>query len=326
MNHEGGLLKAVPVLFAALIAAVSSAEAQPYPVKTVRIIVPFPAGAGADTTTRLFVPKLTEALGQQFIVDNRAGAAGNIGAHAVARAAPDGYTLLSAPASLASSPSLYKNLGFDLARDFDGVALLASAPFVLAVHPSVPAKSVKELIALARAQPGRLTFASTGVGGTNHLAAELFKSMARIDILHVPYKGTATAIPDLIGGQVAMMFTSTVSSLPQVKAGRLRALGITSAKRSLAAKELPTIAESGLPGYESGTWFALLAPAGTLREILTRVNTTIAKIAQTPEIRDRLVAQGAEPLGGTPGEVEAFVRSEITKLGKIIAASGVRAE
>ena len=326
MNYGSRLQKTVPVLFAALSAVASPADAQTYPVKTVRIIVPFPAGAGADTTTRLFAPKLAEALGQQFIVDNRAGAAGNIGAQAAARAAPDGYTLLIAPASLASSPSLYKNLGFDLARDFDGVALLAAAPFVLAVHPSVPAKSVRELIALAKAHPGRLTFASTGVGGTNHLAAELFKSMARIDILHVPYKGTATAIPDLIGGQVAMMFTSTVSSLPHVRAGRLRALGITSAKRSLAAKELPTIAESGLPGYESGTWFALLAPAGTPREILTRVNTTIAKIAQMPEIRDRLLARGAEPLGGTPGEVEAFVRSEIAKLGKIIRASGLRAE
>ena len=326
MNYGSRLQKTVPVLFAALSAVASPADAQTYPVKTVRIIVPFPAGAGADTTTRLFAPKLVEALGQQFIVDNRAGAAGNIGAQAAARAAPDGYTLLIAPASLASSPSLYKNLGFDLARDFDGVALLAAAPFVLAVHPSVPAKSVRELIALAKAHPGRLTFASTGVGGTNHLAAELFKSMARIDILHVPYKGTATAIPDLIGGQVAMMFTSTVSSLPHVRAGRLRALGITSAKRSLAAKELPTIAESGLPGYESGTWFALLAPAGTPREILTRVNTTIAKIAQMPEIRDRLLARGAEPLGGTPGEVEAFVRSEIAKLGKIIRASGLRAE
>ena len=326
MNYGSRLQKTVPVLFAALSAVASPADAQTYPVKTVRIIVPFPAGAGADRTTRLFAPKLAEALGQQFIVDNRAGAAGNIGAQAAARAAPDGYTLLIAPASLASSPSLYKNLGFDLARDFDGVALLAAAPFVLAVHPSVPAKSVRELIALAKAHPGRLTFASTGVGGTNHLAAELFKSMARIDILHVPYKGTATAIPDLIGGQVAMMFTSTVSSLPHVRAGRLRALGITSAKRSLAAKELPTIAESGLPGYESGTWFALLAPAGTPREILTRVNTTIAKIAQMPEIRDRLLARGAEPLSGTPGEVEAFVRSEIAKLGKIIRASGLRAE
>jgi tripartite-type tricarboxylate transporter receptor subunit TctC len=197
---------------------------------------------------------------------------------------------------------------------------------VLAIHPSVPAKSVKELIALAKAQPGRLTFASTGVGGTNHLAAELFKSIARVDILHVPYKGTATAFPDLLGGQVAMMFTSTLASLPQVRAGRLRALGISSAKRSLAAPDLPTLAEAGVPGYESGTWFALLAPAGTPLDIITRLNATVAKVSQMPEVRDQLIAQGSEPLSGTPGEVHTFVRNEIVKLGKIIAAAGVRAE
>ena len=325
MNYQYVLLKVLPLLPAVLMLPANTC-AQTYPVKTVRIVVPFPAGAGADTTTRLFTPKLTEALAQQFIVDNRAGAAGNIGAEAVARATADGYTLLTAPASLASSRSLYKNLSFDLARDFEPAAMLASAPFVLAVHPSVPAKSVQELIAFAKSRPGQLNFASTGIGGVNHLAAELFKHMAGIDIVHVPYKGTATAIPDLIGGQVSMMFTSTLSSLPHVKAGRLRALAITSAKRSLAAPELPTVAESGLGGYESSTWFALLAPAGTPREIVTRLNATIVAIGQTPEIRDRLVAQGAEPLGGTPEQVAAFIRSEIEKWGKAVAISGARAE
>ena len=316
--------------FVVLLPAVSIASAnlcaQSYPLKTVRIIVPFPPTAGADTTVRLFTPKLAETFAQQFIVDNRAGAAGNIGAEAAARAAPDGYTLLVAPASLASSRSLYKNLGFDLARDFEPVAMLATAPFVLAVHPSVPVKSVRELIAFAKSRPGQLNFASTGIGGTNHLAAELFKHMAGIDIVHVPYKGTATAVPDLIGGQVSMMFTATLSSLPHVKAGRLRALAITGAKRSLAAPELPTVAESGLAGYEASTWFALLAPAGTPREIVARLNATIVAIGQTPEIRDRLVAQGAEPLGGTPEQLGAFVRSEIEKWGKIVAVSGARAE
>ena len=308
MNYQYVLLKVLPLLPAVLMLPANTC-AQTYPVKTVRIVVPFPAGAGADTTTRLFTPKLTEALAQQFIVDNRAGAAGNIGAEAVARATADGYTLLT-----------------DLARDFEPAAMLASAPFVLAVHPSVPAKSVQELIAFAKSRPGQLNFASTGIGGVNHLAAELFKHMAGIDIVHVPYKGTATAIPDLIGGQVSMMFTSTLSSLPHVKAGRLRALAITSAKRSLAAPELPTVAESGLGGYESSTWFALLAPAGTPREIVTRLNATIVAIGHTPEIRGRLVAQGAEPLGGTPEQVAAFIRSEIEKWGKAVAISGARAE
>lgn len=319
------LLKALLLLPAVLIASPITC-AQTYPMKTVRIVVPFPAGAGADTTTRLFTPKLTEALAQQFIVDNRAGAAGNIGAEAAARAAPDGYTLLTAPASLASSRSLYKNLSFDLARDFEPAAMLATAPFVLAVHPSVPVKSVRDLIAFAKSRPGRLNFASTGIGGTNHLSGELFKSMAGIDIVHVPYKGTSTAVPDLIGGQVSMMFTATLSALPHVKTGLLRALGITSLKRSLAAPELPTIAESGLPGYESVTWFALLAPTGTSREIVTRLNATITRIGQTPEIRDRLLSQGAEPLGGTPEQLGAFIRSEIEKWGKVVAASGARAE
>ncbi len=300
--------------------------AQSYPAKTVRIIVPFPPGAGADTTVRLFTPKLTDALGQQFIVDNRAGAAGNIGAEAAARAAPDGYTFLVAPASLASSQSMYKNLTFDLARDFTPVAMLGSAPFVLAIHPSVPAKTVRELIAYAKSNPGKLNFASTGVGGVNHLAGELFKSMAGIDIVHVPYKGTSTAIPDLIGGQVSMMFTSTLSSLPHVKAGRLRAIAISSEKRSLAAPDLPTIAESGLPGYESATWFALVAPTGTSRDIINLINSTLARISLTPEIRDQLLAQGAEPQSPSPEQVGAYVRSEVVKWAKVVTISGAKAE
>ncbi len=310
----------------ALLISPPFSAAQGYPERPVRIVVPFPAGAGADATARLFTPKLTEALGQQFIVDNRAGAAGNIGAESASRAAPDGYTLLVAPASLASSQSLYKKLNFDLVQDFAPIAMLASAPFVLAVHPSVPAGSVKELIAFAKFHPGQINFASTGVGGVNHLAGELFKSMAGIDIVHVPYKGTSTAIPDLIGGQVSMMFTSTLSSLPQVKTGRLRALGISSAKRSLAAPELPTIAESGVPGYESSTWFALLAPAGTSRAIIGQLNAMLTKIAQSPDIREHLITQGAEPQSGSPEQVGAYLRSEITKWAKVVTASGARAE
>ena len=323
MHSRSALLKTLPLLFATLILS-GAVRAQIYPAKAVRIVVPFPPGAGVDIVTRLFTPRLTEMLGQQFIVDNRGGAAGNIGAEAVARAAPDGYALLTAPSSAAISRSLYKNLSFDLARDFEPIALLASTPYVLVVHPSLPVRSVKELIALAKARPGQLIFGSSGNGSGAHLAAELFKMQAHVDLLHVPYKGTPPAVTDLIAGQVSLVFGNTLSVLPQVKAGRLRGLAVTSAKRSLAAPELPTVAEAGLPGFESGTWFALLAPAGTPREIVTRLNATITKIGQTPDIRDRLAAQGAEPLGGAPEEVGAFVRSEITKWGKVVAASGMR--
>ena len=315
------LLVVVPAALTAF-----AANAQTYPNKPVRIIVPFPAGAGADAVVRLFTPKLAEAAGQQFVVDNRAGAAGNIGAEAAARAPADGYTLLNAPASLASSQSMYKSLPFDLIKDFEPVAPLAQAPFVLALHPSVPVKSVKELIALAKSKPGLLTFASTGIGGTNHLSGELFKSLAGIDIVHVPYKGTAQAVPDLIGGQVTMMFTATVSSLPHVKAGRLRALGVSTSKRSLAAPELPTIAESGLPGYESITWFALLAPTGTPKDVIARVHGLVTKIAQSAEVRDRLLSQGVEPLISSSEDLGKFVRGEIVKWTKVIQAAGVKPE
>ena len=325
MGYRSALLKTLPLLFGALVFP-GAVCAQIYPAKAVRIVVPFPPGAGVDIVTRLFTRRLTEMLGQQFIVDNRGGAAGNIGAEAAARAAPDGYTLLTAPSSVAISRSLYKNLSFDLARDFEPIALLASTPYVLVVHPSLPVRSVKDLIALAKARPAQLSFGSSGNGSGAHLAAELFKMQAHVDLLHVPYKGTAPAVTDLIAGQVSLVFGNTLSVLPQVKSGRLRALAITSARRGIATPELPTVAESGLPGFEAGTWFALLAPAGTLREIVMRLNATITKIGQTPEMRDLLTAQGAEPLGGAPEEVGAFVRSEIAKWGKVVAASGMRVE
>ncbi len=325
MDYRSALLRTLPPLFAALMFP-GAVCAQAYPAKAVRIVVPFPPGAGVDIVTRLFTRRLTEVLGQQFIVDNRGGAAGNIGAEAAARAAPDGYTLLTAPSSVAISRSLYKNLRFDLARDFEPIALLASTPYLLVVHPSLPVRSVKELIMLAKAQPGQLSFGSSGNGTGAHLAAELFKMQAHVDLLHVPYKGTAPALTDLIAGQVSLVFGNMLSVLPQVKSGRLRALAITSAKRGMATPELPTVAESGLPGFEAGTWFALVAPAGTPREIVTHLNATITKIGQTPEIRDLLTAQGAELLGGAPEEVGAFIRSEIAKWGKVVAASGMRVE
>ena len=309
-----------------LVCGMHAAALAQYPNKIVKIIVPFPPGAGADTTLRLFTPKFSEQTGQQFIVDNRAGAAGNIGAEAAARAPADGYNLLLMPASLPSSISLYKDLRYDLARDFAPIAMLATAPFVMAVNPSVPAKTVKEFIAYAKANPGKVNFASTGTGGINHLAGELFKSMAAVDIVHIAYKGTNTAVPDLVAGNVQLMFTSTVSSLPLVKAGKLRALAISSDKRSQAAPELPTVSESGLPGYESATWFALFTPTGTPHDIIVQLNSLVNKTAQVPEIRDALLRQGAEPEAMTPEQVSTYVKNEIVKWAKVVATAGVKME
>ena len=325
MSYRSAFFRILPPLAAAFVLC-EDARAQNYPEKAVRIVVPFPSGAGADIVTRLFTPNLAAALGQQFIVDNRAGAGGNIGAEAVARTAPDGYTLLTAPASVAIGQSMYKNLRFNLARDFEPVALLASAPFVLVVHSALPVRNVKDLIALAKARPGQLTFASSGNGSSPHLTTEMFKMQAGVDMAHIPYKGTAFAVTDLIAGQVSLTFGNTLSVLPHVASGRLRALGITSAKRSAAVPGLPTLAETGLPGFESSTWFALLAPAGTPREIVTRLNAAVRTIGQTQEIRERIKEQGAELMDGTPEQAGAHVRAEIAKWAKVVAASGARVE
>jgi tripartite-type tricarboxylate transporter receptor subunit TctC len=314
------------LVFSGLALAIAHANAQSYPTKPVRVIVPFPPGAGADITTRLFAPRLSEALGQSVVVENRAGAAGNIGAEVVARAAPDGYTLLTAPASIAISQTLYKKLSFDLLRDFQAVSMLASVPFLLVVHPSLPVKNVKDLIALAKARPGQLNYASTGNGSSPHLTAEMLKMQARIDAVHVPYKGTPLAVTDLLTGQVSFMFANALSMLPHVNSGRLRALGVTSAKRNAATPQLPTMAESGLPGFESGTWYALLAPAGTPREMVARLSAEIGKLTQHPDIRKKLVAQGAEALTMTPGETAAYIKSEVAKWGKVVEASGAKVE
>jgi tripartite-type tricarboxylate transporter receptor subunit TctC len=314
------------LVFSGLALAIAHANAQSYPTKPVRVIVPFPPGAGADITTRLFAPRLSEALGQSVVVENRAGAAGNIGAEVVARAAPDGYTLLTAPASIAISQTLYKKLSFDLLRDFQAVSMLASVPFLLVVHPSLPVKNVKDLIALAKARPGQLNYASTGNGSSPHLTAEMLKMQARIDAVHVPYKGTPLAVTDLLTGQVSFMFANALSMLPHVNSGRLHALGVTSAKRNAATPQLPTMAESGLPGFESGTWYALLAPAGTPREVVARLSAEIGKLTQHPDIRKKLVAQGAEALTMTPGETAAYIKSEVAKWGKVVEASGAKVE
>ncbi len=303
-----------------------AAAAQSYPAKPVRVIVSFPPGAGVDIVARTITPRLTEAFGQQFVVDNRAGASGNLGAEVAARAAPDGYTLLFTPASVASSQALYQKLGYNLEKDLAPISLVASAPFVLVVHPSLPVRTVNDLIAMAKARPGQLFYASTGNGGSPHLATELFKLQAKIDIVHIPYKGTPPAVTDLIAGQVSMMFANTLSVLPYVNSGRLRALGISSAKRSAAAPALPTIAESGMPGFEATTWFGMLAPAGTPQDIVTRLTGELRKIVQMKNVAESLITQGADPIGSTAEEFQARIRADVEKWARTIKAAGVRAE
>jgi tripartite-type tricarboxylate transporter receptor subunit TctC len=299
--------------------------AQPYPVKAVRVIVPFPPGAGVDIAIRLITPKLTEAFGQQFVSDNRPGAAGNIAAEIAARAPADGYTLFAAGAPAAISQTLYPKLGYDLIKDFDAVALVATAPFVLVVHPSLPAKNVKELAALAKAKRGELTYASTGNGSTPHLTAELLKMQTGTQVVHVAYKGTPQAVTDLISGNVTFMFANTLSVLPHVQTKRLRALAISSAKRSALVPDLPTVAET-YPGFESGTWYSFVAPAGTPREIIVRLNSAIVKAVDSPDVREKLQAQGAELLTGTPQDAANFVRSEVAKWAKVVKASGAKVD
>lgn len=311
---------------ASLALAAAVGVAQPYPAKSVRIVVGFPPGAGVDITTRLVAPKLAESLGQPFVVDNRPGAAGNIGAEVAAKAPPDGYALLSASAPIVMSPALYKSLNYNLERDFEPIGLMASAPFILVVHPSVPARTVKEFVALAKSRPGELAYASTGTGSTPHLSMEMLKAQAGVSMIHIPYRGTPQAVADILSGQVQAMFANTLSVLPLVKAGRLRAIAISSAKRSGAVPGLPTVAESGLAGYESGTWFGLLAPAGTSREIVYRLNAEIVRVMATPDMKTRLLEQGADPVTGTPDQFRAFLKSELARWGRLIKAIGIRAE
>jgi tripartite-type tricarboxylate transporter receptor subunit TctC len=315
------------VQFAAAVTAfvfAALAAAQGYPSRPVRVIVTFPPGAGSDIATRLVTAKLAETFGRAFVIDNRAGAAGNIGVDMAAHAAPDGYTLLAVTASAAISQSAYAKAPFDLAKDFAPIALTASAPFILALHPSLPAKSFQELIALTKANPGKYSYATPGTGSSPHMAGELLKMETGINILHVPYKGTVPAVADVIGGNVSMALANTLVALPHVKTGRLRGIAITSAKRSAIAPELPTIAESGVRGFESGTWYGFLAPAGTPRDAIVKLNREIVRVVQLPDVREKLAAQGAEPLTGTPEEAGVFVRGEIARWAKVVKAAGIR--
>lgn len=315
------------VYVASAFAAGHSQAQQAYPTKPIRMIVPFPPGGTTDVVARLVAQKLTEAWGQQVVVDNRPGAGGIIGTEIVAKATPDGYTaLLGSITTHAVNPALYKKLNFDPVKDFTPVSLVVSSPQLLAVHPSVAAKSVKELIALAKAKPGQLNYASAGTGTSPHLTFELFKSMAGIDVVHVPYKGTGPAITDLIGGQVQMMITGVVALMPHIKSGKLRGLGVTSAKRVAALPDLPTIAESGIPSFDVSSWFGVFLPGGTPKPIVANMNAEIRKILEVPEVRQRLISQGADPASNTPGEFAAYVKAEMAKWGKVVRDTGARAD
>jgi tripartite-type tricarboxylate transporter receptor subunit TctC len=317
------LLRAAVLTLFALTGTSEGAPAQTYPDKPIRLVVPFPAGGTTDILARAVGQKLGEHLGQQVVVDNKPGAGGNIGSDIVAKSAPDGYTLVMGTVGThAINASLYKKMPYDHIKDFVPVSLVALVPNILVVHPSVPANSVKELIAYAKANPGKLNFASSGNGTSIHLSGELFKTTAGVEMTHVPYKGSAPAVTDLLGGQVQLMFDNMPSALPHVKAGKLKALGVTTAKRFPAAPDIPTIAEAGVPGYEASSWFGVLAPAGTPKEIVNKLSSEIAKILQTPEIKERLLSQGAEPVGNTPDQFAAFIKAETAKWAKVVKESG----
>jgi len=310
-----------------LIAASGSAPAQTYPAKPVRVIVAFAPGGTTDILGRVFSQKLSASLGQQFLVDNRTGAGGTIGTDVVAKSAPDGYTInFGSTSSLAVSPNLYPKLPFDLLRDTTPVTQVATASIVLAVHPSVPVKSMRELIALARARPGQINYASSGSGSSLHLCGEYLKYLAKIDLTHVPYKGVGPALPDLLAGHVQLLFSDMAPFVPYVKTGRLRVLAVSTAKRSKLYPDLPTIAESGVPGYDLAGWYGVVVPTGTPRAIVERLHAEYVKAMRAPDIAERYAALGVEPVDSTPEQFGTYMRAELAKWGDIIKRSGTRVD
>ena len=307
-------------------ALAASSGAADYPSRPARIIVGAVTGGGVDITARVVAAKLSELLGQQFIVDNRAGAGGNIGSEFVAKSPPDGYTLLMGTiAVLAINPSLYKDLPVDPVRDFAPVSRAADSTNILVVHPALPVKSVKDFIALARARPGELVYGSSGVGTAGHLSGELFGSMAKVKMVHVPYKGGPPSMIDLIAGRLQLVFATAVVAVPQMKAGKIKALAVTTAKRSVFAPELPTIAEAGLPGFEANNWYGLVAPAKTPADVIGRLNKEVVTVLNLPEVKETLFKQGIEAAPGTPEEFGTYMKAEIAKWSKVVQASGATA-
>jgi tripartite-type tricarboxylate transporter receptor subunit TctC len=315
------------VSFALLLASAAPALAQqPYPFRPVRIVSPFAAGGGNDAICRILSPRLTENLKQQVIVENRAGANGIVGTEVAARAAPDGYTIALIPSGHAVNATLYKKLPFDSIKDFTPITLVGSSPLVLAAHPSLPAKNVKELIALARARPGQLTYGSAGVGSSGHLGGAQFETLTNTKMTHVPYKGMGIVVVDLMSGQVTMTFGTSLSVVPHVRAGRLRALATTGARRSPALPDLPTVAEAGVPGYEASIWYGFVAPARLPPDILSRLHSAIVAVLQLPETRERFASQGLDVLHNTPEEFAKLLVADVARWAKVVERAGVQAE
>ena len=302
----------------------SAAEA--YPARPVRVIVGLAPGGATDIQTRLFAQKLSDGLGRPFVVENRTGAGGTVAYAHVAKSPPDGYTLLGVAGGYTITPVVYSKLPYDPVKDFAPISLVVQAPFLLLTHPSLPVKSVKDLLALAREKPGALDCASAGHGTSTHMAFELFKALSGVKITHVPYKGTGQSLVDAMSGQVHMLFGNVLSSLPHVKAGRLRALGVTTAKRSVVLPDLATIAESGVPGYENSTWHGWLAPAGTPPAILNRLNAELVRSTRSPDVVERLVPDGGEPVGSTPEQFSRHISEELARWSKLVKATGIRFE
>lgn len=314
------------LILSALTAVVVPVQAQTYPTRPVRLVVPSSPGGGTDISARILAPQLTQFLGQQVVVENRPGAGTMIGGEAVARAAPDGYTLLMGISTLAINPAMYKKVPYDALKDLAPVSQAVSLSNVLVVHPSLPAKSVKEFIALVKPRPGQINFASAGVGTSPHLSMELFLVMTGVKMLHVPYKGSGPGVTDLIAGHVPAMMPNMLSAQPHIKSGRLRALGVTGSKRAPGADTIPTIAEAGVPGYEAVQWYGVLAPAATPRDIVTKLHAGVVRALQNPEVRQRLLNDGAEPVGSSPEEFAAYLRAETAKWAKVIQAAGIKPE
>jgi len=310
----------------ALLLSALPACAQTYPSRPVRVIVPFPAGGGVDATGRILAQRLGESFGKPFLIENRGGANGNIGTEAAAKSPNDGGTLLFTGAGFVTNPSLYRSVPYDPVRDFEPVSLMALGPNVLVVHPSLPVKSVRELIALAKTQPGRIGFAGSGSGSTPHLAGELFNAMAGVQMVHIPYRGSGPAMIGLLAGDAPVMFLPAINAGGHVAAGRLRAIAVTSRERLQAMADLPTVSEAGLPGYESSQWYGLLAPAGTQSEVLDLLNSQVANIMRSSDMKIRMTNDGLVPIGGSREQFAAHIKGEIEKWAKVVSASGARVD